>query len=632
MVRQDSPQVNQSNIRNFCIIAHVDHGKSTLADRLLEITGTVRKEELKEQFLDSSEISREHGITIKLAPVRMEYKVGGEVKSLGSQYSEGVGSLGKKSPTTTPINSTSSHNQTQNQTFVLNLIDTPGHVDFSYEVVRTLYACEGAILLVDATKGVQAQTVANYNFAKKLGLTIIPVINKIDLPTANIEKVENEIVSSFGFDKDSILKISAKTGEGVQELIRTVVERVPAPGGSSDSAPQAVILESIYDEHRGIVIYVRLKNGRIKKGDKIAFASDGSKTLVNEVGYMRPLFSYSVELVNGEVGFIITNIKDITQAKVGDTILNEKGEGTSLGKYIEQKPFVYLSIYPTSISDFQNLRKALYRLKLNDAELSIAPEQSNIFGPGFRCGFLGLLHAQILIERIEREEGVEVFAAPPSIEYIVDGKSITNPKDFDLANHEVKEPYVLGEIYTPQEYLGSILELIHKRRGERSNVTYFGTQTKIKFTMPLANVIYDFYDKLKTLSSGFASFDYDVADFRESNLSRIDISVNNKTIPELSFVVHKNETESFSRRMVKALSLEIPRHQFEVFVRAQIGSRVVASERIMPFKKDVTAKLYGGDRTRKDKLLEAQKKGKKKMKKIGQVNVPKEAFLAVLKA
>ncbi|OGH17370.1 MAG: elongation factor 4 [Candidatus Levybacteria bacterium RIFCSPHIGHO2_02_FULL_40_18] len=632
MVRQDSPQVNQSNIRNFCIIAHVDHGKSTLADRLLEITGTVRKEELKEQFLDSSEISREHGITIKLAPVRMEYKVGGEVKSLGSQYSEGVGSLGKKSPTTTPINHTSSHNQTQNQTFVLNLIDTPGHVDFSYEVVRTLYACEGAILLVDATKGVQAQTVANYNFAKKLGLTIIPVINKIDLPTANIEKVENEIVSSFGFDKDSILKISAKTGEGVQELIRTVVERVPAPGGSSDSPTQALIFDSIYDEHRGIVIYVRLKNGRIKKGDKIAFASDGSKTLVNEVGYMRPLFSYSVELVNGEVGFIITNIKDITQAKVGDTILNEKGEGTSLGKYIEQKPFVYLSIYPTSISDFQNLRKALYRLKLNDAALSIAPEQSNIFGPGFRCGFLGLLHAQILIERIEREEGVEVFAAPPSIEYIVDGKSITNPKDFDLANHEVKEPYVLGEIYTPQEYLGSILELIHKRRGESSNVTYFGTQTKIEFTMPLANVIYDFYDKLKTLSSGFASFDYDVADFRESNLSRIDISVNNKTIPELSFVVHKNETESFSRRMVKALSLEIPRHQFEVFVRAQIGSRVVASERIMPFKKDVTAKLYGGDRTRKDKLLEAQKKGKKKMKKIGQVNVPKEAFLAVLKA
>src|SRR3989344_3810890 len=603
--------MEQSRIRNFCIIAHVDAGKSTLADRLLEITGTVRKEELKEQFLDRSEISREHGITIKLAPVRMTWNPPhpGPLPQ-GEREIKGEESSG----------------------YILNLIDTPGHVDFSYEVVRTLYACEGAILLVDATKGVQAQTIANYNFAKKLGLAIIPVINKIDLLTANISKAEDEIVASFGLEKDSILKISAKTGEGVSELIRTVTERIPAPDGSSETNTQALIFDSIYDEHRGIVIYVRLKNGGLKKGDRITFASDKSQVLVNEVGFMKPTYSYSQELLNGEVGFIITNIKDLTQAKVGDTILNEKGEGTSLGKYIEQKPFVYLSIYPTSISDFQNLRKALYKLKLNDAALIISPEQSSIFGPGFRCGFLGLLHAQILIERIEREEGVEVFAAPPSIEYIVDGKSITNPKDFDLANHEVKEPYVLGEIYTPQEYLGSILELIHKRRGESSNVTYFGTQTKIEFTMPLANVIYDFYDKLKTLSSGFASFDYDVADFRESNLSRIDISVNNKTIPELSFVVHKNETESFSRRMVKALSLEIPRHQFEVFVRAQIGSRVVASERIMPFKKDVTAKLYGGDRTRKDKLLEAQKKGKKKMKKIGQVNVPKEAFLAVLKA
>src|SRR3989344_8034475 len=632
MVRQDSPQVNQSNIRNFCIIAHVDHGKSTLADRLLEITGTVRKEELKEQFLDSSEISREHGITIKLAPVRIEYKVGGEVKSLGSQYSEGVGSLGKKSPTTTPINHTSSHNQTQNQTFVLNLIDTPGHVDFSYEVVRTLYACEGAILLVDATKGVQAQTVANYNFAKKLGLTIIPVINKIDLPTANIEKVENEIVSSFGFDKDSILKISAKTGEGVQELIRKVVERVPAPGGSSDSPTQALIFDSIYDEHRGIVIYVRLKNGRIKKGDKIAFASDGSKTLVNEVGYMRPLFSYSVELVNGEVGFIITNIKDITQAKVGDTILNEKGEGTSLGKYIEQKPFVYLSIYPTSISDFQNLREALFRLKLNDAALSISPEQSSIFGPGFRCGFLGLLHAQILIERIEREEGVEVFAAPPSIEYIVDGKSVTNPKDLDNSAHEVEEPIVVGEIYTPVDYLGSILEMIHKKRGASQNIIYFGTQAKIEFEMPLANTIYDFYDKLKTLSSGYASFDYEIAEFRPSKLERVDVSVNNDIVPELSFVVHRTEVDDFSRRIVKALAAEIPRHQFEVYVRAQIGGKIIASERITAYAKNVLAKMSGGDRTRKDKLLEAQKKGKKKMKTIGKVNVPKEAFLSVLKA
>ncbi len=515
--------------------------------------------------------------------------------------------------------------------YILNLIDTPGHVDFSHEVVRTLYACEGAILLVDATKGVQAQTVANYNFAKKLGLAIIPVINKIDLATANIPEVEAEIATSFGYEKDSILKISAKTGEGVSELIRTVIERVPAPSGSAESPTQALIFDSVYDEHRGIVIYVRLRNGRIKKGGKITFASDKSQALVNEVGFMKPSFSSSGELLNGEVGFVITNIKDITQAKVGDTILNEKGEGSTLARYIEQKPFVYLSIYPSSVSDFQSLRKALLKLKLNDAALTISPEQSSIFGAGFRCGFLGLLHAQILIERIEREEGVEVFAAPPSIEYKVSGKSITNPKDLDNANHEIREPFVTGEIYTPQEYLGSILELIHKRRGKSSNITYFGNQTKIEFTMPLANTIYDFYDKLKTISSGFASFDYEIGDFRESDLMRVDVSVNQDIVPELSFVVHKSEVEDFSRRIVKALAQEIPRHQFEISVRAQIGSRIIASERISPLSKNVLAKMSGGDRTRKDKLLEAQKKGKKKMKKVGKVSIPKEAFLSVLK-
>ncbi len=516
--------------------------------------------------------------------------------------------------------------------FVLNLIDTPGHVDFSYEVVRTLYACEGAVLLVDATKGVQAQTVANYNFAKKLGLTIIPVINKIDLPTANIEKVEQDIVDTFGFLAGSSLKISAKTGQGVPELIEQVIEQIPAPNGSIDAPTQALVFDSIYDEHRGIVIYVRVKNGKIKKGDRITFSSDQSQVLVNDVGFMRPLYSSSSELANGEVGFIITNIKDITQAKVGDTILNEKGEGESLAKYIPQKPFVYLSIYPTSVSDFQNLRKALLRLKLNDAALTITPEQSTIFGPGFRCGFLGLLHAQILIERIEREEGVEVFAAPPSIEYLVDGKSITNPKDLDNSAHEISEPVVSGEIYTPVEYLGSILEMIHNKRGASQNIIYFGTQARIEFEMPLANTIYDFYDKLKTLSSGYASFDYEIKEFRVSKLERVDISVNNDIVPELSFVVHKSEVDDFSRRIVKALAQEIPRHQFEVSVRAQVGSDIIASERITAYSKNVLAKMSGGDVTRKNKLLDKQKKGKKKMKRIGQVNVPKEAFLAVLKA
>lgn len=584
----------------------MDHGKSTLADRLLEITGTIRKSEIvdQQQYLDSSDISREHGITIKLAPVRMDYELtqNSEVKTQSSEK------------------------------YILNLIDTPGHVDFSYEVVRTLYACEGAVLLVDATKGVQAQTVANYNFAKKLGLVVVPVINKVDLPTANIDKVAKEMNDTFGFEIDSILKISAKTGIGVEQLIEEVIKRVPAPDGSSDSPTQALIFDSVYDEHRGIVIYVRMKNGKIRKGDTLTFASDGSKVLVNDVGYMKPMYTSSGELLNGEVGFIITNIKDITQAKVGDTALNAKAEGESLGKYIEQKPFVYLSLYPTSVSDFQSLRKALFKLKLNDAALAIAPEQSSIFGPGFRCGFLGLLHAQILIERIEREEGVEVFAAPPSIEYIVDGKSITNPKDLENSAHTIEEPIVIGEIYTPTDYLGSILEMIHKKRGQSSNIIYFGTQAKIEFEMPLANIIFDFYDKLKTLSSGYASFDYEIAQFRASHLERVDISVNNDIVPELSFVVHKDELFDFSRRMTKALALEIPRHQFEIFVRAQVGSKVIASERIMGYSKDVLAKMSGGDYTRKTKLLDAQKKGKKKMKMIGRVNVPKEAFLAVLKA
>jgi len=616
----------QNNIRNFCIIAHVDAGKSTLADRLLEITGTIRKQDIKnqEQFLDSSEISREHGITIKLAPVRMVYNLKG---IRGTTSTTGI--TGELARDTLDTHDT---RDTFENRYVLNLIDTPGHVDFSYEVVRTLYACEGAVLLVDATKGVQAQTVANYNFAKKLGLKIIPAINKIDLSSANIEKTAEEISVSFGFDKNSILKISAKTGEGVEELIRTVIEQVPPPSGDEKAPTQALIFDSIYDEHRGIVIYVRLKNGKIKKGDKITFASDRSQVLVNEVGYMKPSYSYTPQISNGEVGFIITNIKDITQAKVGDTILNEKGEGDALRRYIEQKPFVYLSIYPTSVSDFQNLRKALYKLKLNDAALSISPEQSQIFGPGFRCGFLGLLHAQIVIERIEREEGVDVYAAPPGIEYIVDGKSITNPRDLSDLNHRIEEPYVLAEIYTPQEYLGQLLDLIHKRRGENSGVSYFGSQAKIEFKMPLSNVIYDFYDKIKSGSLGFASFDYEISEYRESDLARVDISLNREVIRELSFIVHKSEIEDFSRRIVKALSQEIPRHQFEVSVRASVGSKIIASERITPYAKNVLAKMSGGDYTRKSKLLEKQKKGKKKMKTIGRINVPKEAFLAVLKA
>ncbi len=585
--------MDQNLIRNFAIIAHVDHGKSTLADRLLEITHTIPKDQLQEQFLDSSPISRERGITIKLAPVRMNYEY-------------------------------------EAKTYELNLIDTPGHVDFSYEVVRTMNACEGAILLVDATKGVQAQTIANLNFANRLHLTVIPVINKIDLPSANVEKVLQDM-ESLGFEKEKILKISAKTGEGVENLLREIIHKVPPPEGKAEHATQALIFDSVYDEHKGIVIYIRVKNGKISKSDEITFLSDGSSALVMDVGIMKPSFTSTGTLTSGEVGYVITNIKDITQAKVGDTISLKGQHPEPLPGYQPLKPFVFLSIYPSTNAEFHNLRKALHTIKLTDASLIFTPEQSSIFGPGFRCGFLGLLHAQIIIERIEREFSLDVFTAPPSIEYLVDGETISNPKDFDIAKKDIQEPFMLAEIYTPHDYLGAVLQLIYERRGEQQDIAYYASQVRVTFVMPLANVIYDFFDKLKSISSGFASFDYEFLEYRPSDLVRVDISVNEQIIPELSFIVHKTESEYFARRIVELLAKEIPKHQFVVAVRAQIGSRVIASEKIAALSKNVTAKLYGGDVTRKNKLLDKQKEGKKKMKMIGKVSVPKEAFLSVLK-
>lgn len=584
-----------NNIRNFAIIAHVDHGKSTLADRLMALTGTLSGKDLEqEQFLDSNPISRERGITIKLAPVHMNYTLNAKP-------------------------------------FILNLIDTPGHVDFSYEVVRTLYACEGAILVVDATKGIQAQTVSHFNVAKSLGLKIIPVVNKIDLDSAEVEKTEEEIVSSFGFDKNEILRISAKSGIGIEELIKVIVEKIPAPSESSSDKTQALIFDSKYDEHRGIVIFARIKSGSIKKGDEIMFVSDKSKALVMDVGFMSPNYSSQPEVKNGEVGYIITNIKDITQAKVGDTMTLSKNPGEALPGYKEQKPFVFLSIYPTSSADFQNLRKALYSLKLADAALEIAPDYSTIFGSGFRCGFLGLLHAQIVVERLEREYDVDAFTAPPSIVYEVDGEKISSPKDFDISKKDIAEPYILGEIYTPINYLGNILDIVYSMRGKEGDISYFGNQARITFEMPMASIVYDFYDKLKSASAGYASFDYDFMDYRKSDLERVDISVNENIVPELSFIIHKSQVDSFARKIVKTLSEHIPKHNFQINVRAQIGGKIIASEKIGAYMKAVTEKLYGGDRTRKDKLLDKQKEGKKKMKSIGRVNVPKEAFMSVLK-
>jgi GTP-binding protein LepA len=578
------------------------------------ITGTLSRAQLEqEQYLDSNPISRERGITIKLAPVHMQYKLGSKSNELNEDHNSKLVLKDSDSK------------------YILNLIDTPGHVDFSYEVVRTLYACEGAILVVDATKGIQAQTVSHFNVAKSLGLVIIPVVNKVDLDSAEVDRVENEIVESFGFQKEEIIRISAKTGLGVEKLMEVLIEKIPPPSGSDSEKTQALIFDSKYDDHRGIVIFVRVRNGEIKKGDEITFLSDNSKALVMDVGFMTPNFTSSSSLKSGDVGFVITNIKDITQAKVGDTMTLSRNPGQSLPGYKEQKSFVYLSIYPTDSSDFQNLRKAVYSLKLTDAALVIAPDYSTVFGSGFRCGFLGLLHSQIVMERIEREYNLDVFSAPPSILYLVDGQEVSSPKDFDISKNDIKEPFISGEVYTPAQYMGGILDLVYKGRGMEGDVTYFGNQVKITFEMPLSNIVYDFYDKLKSASAGYASFDYDFLDYRNSDLERVDISVNEVIIPELSFIIHRSNTESFSRRIVEILSKSIPKHSFQIAVRAQVGGKIIASEKIGAYMKDVTGKLYGGDRTRKDKLLDKQKEGKKKMKSIGRVNVPKEAFMSILK-
>lgn len=601
-------------IRNFCIIAHIDHGKSTLADRLLEITKTVAPDKLGEQFLDKNPIARQHGITIKLAPVRMRYKIG--------NFPDNTQDLSSVKTT---------KQQQPDKEYILNLIDTPGHVDFSYEVIRTLHACEGAVLLVDATKGIQAQTVANYNHAKKVGLTIIPVINKIDLLTANIEKVEDEIVSTFGFAKEEILRVSAKTGEGIERLLTAIINRISPPTGSKDAPAQALIFDSVYDEHRGVIIYVRVKNGSIKKGDEIIFLQDKRLTTVQDLGYIDPDFHSMEEIVSGEVGFVVTNIKDISLAKVGDTISLVSRPSLALSGYTPLKPYVFLTLFPDSSPQFSNLQKAFLKLRLTDASLVFKQDHSAFLGPGIRCGFLGLLHAQITIERIEQEFGVEVFAAPPSIEYMVDGKSISSPKDFNLQSRNVLEPYIRGEIYSPVAYLGQLIDLIYNKRGEKEEIVYFGLQVKIVFSMPLSEVIYDFYDKIKSISSGFASFDYEFLEYRKQDLVRVDVVLNNKVVPELSFIVFEGKSYDFARRMVDKLKNTIPKHQFVIPIQAKIGGRIIASEKIPALSKNVIAKLSGGDYSRKTKLLEKQKKGKERLKMFGDVKVPKEAFMEILK-
>ena len=595
--------MKQENIRNFSIIAHIDHGKSTLADRLLEETGALEKRELKEQTLDSMDIERERGITIKLNAVELSYK----------------------------------HN---NEDYILHLIDTPGHVDFSYEVSRSLAACEGALLVVDAAQGIEAQTLANLYLALEHDLTIIPVINKIDLPNANPEKVKQELIDAIGFSPDEFILTSAKTGVGIQELLMAIIERIPAPKGTKEKPLQALIFDSFFDSYRGVIISCRIVEGTLKKGDKIRLMETGATYDVVELGVMTPKEIKKDKLVAGEVGFIAASIKDISQVKVGDTVTTVDNSAIeSLPGYKPMKSMVFCGIYPIESNKFEDLREALEKLKLNDASLIFEPETSQALGFGFRCGFLGLLHMEIIEERIEREFGIEIIATSPSVVYeveltdrsvvMIDSPSML-PDRQKIAS--IKEPYIKTNIFSPSEYIGPIMELCQNKRGNYISMDYLDkTRVNIHYEIPLSEIVYDFFDKLKSYTKGYASFDYELIGYKESNLVKMDILLNGEIVDALSVIVHKDFAYNRGKAVVEALKELIPRQMFEVPIQASLGNHVIARTDIKALRKNVLAKCYGGDITRKRKLLEKQKEGKKRMKQIGRVEVPQEAFLAVLK-
>ncbi len=600
----------QNRIRNFCIIAHIDHGKSTLSDRMLELTGTVEKREMKEQLLDQMDIERERGITIKLQPVRMEY----EAPVAGSDTKE---------------------------RFILNLIDTPGHVDFSYEVSRSLAACEGAILVVDSTQGIEAQTLANAYLAVEHNLTIIPVINKIDLPNADREKTAAELKSVFGFKDEEILYASGKTGEGVIEILEAIVERVPAPEGKNDAPMRALIFDSTYDIHRGVITFVRVMDGNLPAREKIYMIGSGANAESLEVGFFKPQMTKGNSIQTGEVGYIVTGLREVSKARVGDTItlLSQKAEVEALPGYKHVTPMVYASIFPVSGDDYPLLRDAMDKLKLNDAALEFEPENIPSIGFGFRTGFLGLLHMDIVQERLSREYDLDLVLTAPSVAYEIeltngDVKTVYNPAQFPDPSSikEIREPWMKVTILTPSTYIGSIMEIVTQRRGISEDIKYVGSErVEMSFQMPLANIIIDFYDKLKSVSSGYASLNYEFMELRPGDLVKVDILVATEKVEALAAIMHKQFAETEGRELVAKLKTLIPRQQFEIAIQAAIGSKVIARETISAFRKDVTTGLYGGDVTRKMKVLNKQKKGKKRMKKIGKVDIPQEAFLAVLK-
>ena len=590
--------MDNTKIRNFSIIAHIDHGKSTLADRILEYTGAIDKRQMKDQLLDSMDIERERGITIKLNAVRLNYNG-----------------------------------------YILNLIDTPGHVDFSYEVSRSLAACEGAVLVVDATQGIEAQTLANVYLALENNLEIIPVINKIDLPSADIPKVERELYDTFGFKSEEIIKVSAKTGAGIPELVSAIIERIPAPEDKKDDKLKCLISDSYFDSYRGVVILVRVMSGTLTKKTKIRMMSSGISYDVVSLGYHTPFEKEVDSLSAGEVGFITGSIKSLESVKVGDTITDDNNPAEDiLPGYKPMKPMVYCGIYPIESSKYPNLKEAIEKLKLNDASLTFEPESSSTLGFGFRMGFLGLLHLEIISERIEREFNIDIIATTPSVNYeinLTDGSTIyiDNPSMMPdkVKIKEIKEPYIFTNILVPTEYIGPIMELCQDKRGIYKSTDYIDkTRVNIHYELPLSEIVYDFFDRLKSSTKGFASFDYEVIGYKASDLVKMDILLNGEVVDALSLIVHKDFAYTRGRKMVDNLKNIIPRQLFEVPVQAVIGSKVIARSDIKAMRKDVLAKCYGGDITRKRKLLDKQKEGKKKMKTIGKVEIPSEAFLSIL--
>ncbi len=592
-----------NNIRNFCIIAHIDHGKSTLADRLLERTGTISEREMQEQVLDDMDLERERGITIKSHAIRMDYK------------------------------------RPSGEVYTFNLIDTPGHVDFAYEVSRALKACEGALLVVDAAQGIEAQTISNLYQAIDQDLEIVPVLNKIDLPGADPDGVGQQIVDLIGCDHDEIIKVSGKTGEGVEGLLEAIVERIPGPERNEDRPLKALIFDSIFNTYRGSIAYVRVMEGTLKKGDPILFMATGKEYDAEEIGYLKLKKEPVKELKAGDVGYVIGSVKSLQDAKVGDTITNQKNRAEkAIPGYKDVKPMVFSGIFPTSSEDFEDLRAALEKLQLNDASLTYQPETSKALGFGFRAGFLGLLHMEIVQERLDREFNIDIITTVPNVQYEVDteeGKrvQVDNPSEMPSAGdiEKVWEPYIKASIITPADFIGPIMKLCQERRGIYVNQHFMqNNRVEITYELPMAEVVFDFYDKLKSGTRGYASLDYEFIEYRKGDLVRLDILLNGEPVDALSSITHRDKAYYQGRKVCAKLKELIPRQQFEVAVQAAIGSRVIARDTIRALRKDVTAKCYGGDISRKRKLIEKQKEGKKRMKQVGAVDIPQEAFLAVL--